>query len=328
MSSTLNAEAPPSESRPSADPEISVVVPTHNRAAGLARLVDGLEAQTLDRDRFEVIVVDDGSDPPQEHPSTALSISVIRHESPRGPSAARNAGWRAARAPLVAFIDDDCVPAPTWLRAIRDAAAEDLDSLIIQGPVKPPPDQLSELTPLSHTIQVAGPDPLYVTCNIAYSRSVLERVGGFDETFRRPAGEDIDLGTRAVKAGATPRFADGALVHHEVRNLHLRARLRHTFMWTDAPKVLAAHPELRSMLVARVFWRRTHPLLLLALAGLATRRPLLAASAAMPYLGHYRRVYGRPGRKLATALPVHVATDVCEIATMVVGSVRHRTLML
>jgi glycosyltransferase involved in cell wall biosynthesis len=324
MSSILNEEA----SRPQTRPEISVVVPTHNRAAGLTRLVEALTAQTLDRERFEVIVVDDGSQPPQRVDGDGLLLRVIRHESPRGPSAARNSGWKAARAPLVAFIDDDCTPTASWLGAFLAAADGDADWLIVQGPVVPAPDQRSELTPLSHTINFPGPHPLFVTCNIAYSRALLERVGGFDESFRNACGEDVELGTRAVKAGAATRYAERAEVHHEVRQLGLRALARQTFKWTDAVKVASLHPELREMMLAGVFWKRTHPLLLLAIAGALTRRPVLAAAAAAPYLDHYRRVYARPGSAFARALPTHVAIDLCEIATMVAGSVRHRTLML
>jgi GT2 family glycosyltransferase len=293
------------------EPDVSVVVPTHNRPAGLAALLGALRAQTLDPARFEVIVVDDGSDPP-----VSADVRVIRRDTPGGPGAARNAGWREGSAPLVAFTDDDCVPVPGWLESLVTAAARD-DDVIVEGPVRAAePD---ELTPLSHTIERAAEDRLFATCNVAYSRALLERVGGFDESFRRSA-EDVDLGTRAMQAGALVRFSDDAVVHHEVRQPTLPELLRHTTKWTDSVKAVKRHPELRAILVGRVFWKPTHPLLLLALAGLATRRPL----AVLPYLAWYLRLYGGDPR----ALPKHLAVDVTEVATMVAGSVRHRTLVL
>jgi GT2 family glycosyltransferase len=213
----------------------------------------------------------------------------------------------------VAFLDDDCVPAPGWLAALLAAAAGD-DDVIVQGPVAPADP--AAVGPLSHTVEIGGPDRLFATCNLLYSRALLERVGGFDESFTRANAEDVDLGTRALAAGGRPRWAPGALVRHEVRQVGLLGALRMTTRWTDSVRAVGMHPELREQLVARVFWRRSHPLLLLALAGLAARRPLLA----LPYLLHYR---DRPRE-----LPVRIPIDLAELGTMVAGSVRHRTLML
>jgi glycosyltransferase involved in cell wall biosynthesis len=296
-------------------PDISVVVPTKDRPAGLAAVLRALAAQTLTPERFEVIVVDDGSTP-----AVQAAARVVRHERPRGPAAARNSGWRAARAPLVAFVDDDCVPVPGWLEAIAGAAG-DGDAVVVQGPVGPPPGEEERVTPVAHTIEVGGPSRLFVSANIGYARALLERTGGFDERFRRACGEDVELGARATAAGAEVRWAPGAVVHHEVRAVGLLGTLRQTLKWTDAVRAVSMHPELRDLLVARVFWRPSHPLLLLAVAALATRRPLLALAAAAPYARH--RAAGG-----ARWLPVHLAIDATEIATAVVGSVRHRTLML
>ena len=104
-------------------PEIAVVAATHNRSDRLAALLDALRAQTLGSDRFEVVIVDDASsDGTRELLAEArgrgdLALTVLHQDSSRGPAAARNAGWRAATAPLVAFTDDDCRPSPGWLAA-------------------------------------------------------------------------------------------------------------------------------------------------------------------------------------------------------------------
>jgi hypothetical protein len=305
-------------------PAISVVVPTHGRAAGLARLLAALGRQTLEREAFEVIVVDDGSQPPAEG---GTADRMIRHDRPRGPAAARNSGWRAAAAPLVAFVDDDCEPVEGWLAALLAAAGPEPGRVVVQGPVGPPPGEERWVTPVAHTVRVDGPSPLLVTCNIAYGRALLEETGGFDEGFRRACGEDVELGARALAAGADLRWAAAARVHHEVRDLGLARTLRQTAKWTDAVRAVALRPELRAVLTARVFWRPSHPLLMLAAAGLATRRPALAAAAAAPWALHHRRAHGSPA-ELARWLPAHLAIDACEIATVLVGSVRYRTLML
>ena len=303
-------------------PQIAVVVPTHNRPAGLATVLSALREQTLDADRFEVVIVDDGSVPAAGVDGAGLDLRVLRHDRPRGPAAARNTGWRAVRAATVAFTDDDCTPAPGWLAALVDAAGD--ERVVVQGRVEPRPDQRHALGPLSHTVEVGDMTRLFVTANIAYPRALLDAVGGFDEWFARPCGEDVELGARVTKAGAHLRFAEAALVHHEVRAMTFLEHLRHTLRQGDAARALALHPELRGQLHARLFWRPAHPRLLLAAIGVATRRPLLT----LPYAAHLRRLHGGDLRAAAVAAPRHVAIDAAAIATMAAASARHRTLML
>ncbi|MEA2352273.1 MAG: mycofactocin glycosyltransferase, partial [Thermoleophilaceae bacterium] len=91
------------------------MVPTRDRAERLPVLLEALAAQTLARDRYEVVAVDDGSADDTPRVLAAADVDrVVRHERSRGPAAARNSGWRAASAPLVAFTDDDCRPEPGW----------------------------------------------------------------------------------------------------------------------------------------------------------------------------------------------------------------------
>lgn len=303
--------------------DVSVVIPSHGRPAAVGRLLDALRRQTIEMQRFEVIVVDDGSPLPLSLESDGLQLRVLRHDRSRGPGAARNSGWRVASADTVAFIDDDCVPVNGWLDAVLQAA--DGPDVVVQGRIEPSPDQ--RLHPLSHTIELAGPSMLFVSANIAYPRSLLARLDGFDERFTK-AAEDAELGARATKAGALVRFAPDALVYHDVREMRLAAHLRHTLKWTDAVRAIAIHPELRSLLVWRVFWKPTHPWLIGAVAALAARRPRLAALALAPYLLRYKQAYEGDPTGLARALPKHLVIDACEIATAIAGSVRHRTVML
>jgi hypothetical protein len=166
-----------------------------------------------------------------------------------------------------------------------------------------------------------------VTCNIAYARALLERLDGFDESFERACGEDLDLGTRAVAAGARVAWAPAALVRHEVRTMTLAQAVRHVGKWTDAVRVLSLHPQLRDLLVLRLFWKPSHPLALVALAGRCRAAAGSPALAALPYLEHHRRRSGGL-RAAARALPVSLVLDAAELVTMVRGSLRHRTLML
>jgi glycosyltransferase involved in cell wall biosynthesis len=312
-------------------PEVSVVVATRDRPEHLRRLVDSLAEQSLEPSRFEVIVVDDASaaDPLPGEPPDGVRLRLIRHPASRGPAAARNTGWRSAGAPVIAFTDDDCVATPGWLEAVLAEAGRNGEA-IVQGRTEPADP--SQVRPLSKTMEVSGLNGLFETCNVAYPRALLERIGGFDEQFRHACGEDVDLASRAIAAGGRPAFSGDAVVRHAVHQPRLRDTLRSTVKWTDAVRALKLNPEMRAILHQRVFWKPTHPRLLLAAAGALiaarTRRPGLAAVAAAPYLAHYRRVYGGSTSAAARSLPAHVAVDACEIGTMVAGSVRHRTLML
>src|SRR5688572_22134714 len=103
-------------------PEIAVVVPSHDRPLRLRWLLNALEEQTLDRDRWEVIVGHDSAGPETEeilrtHP--LAQAGVLRHVTlapgTAPPGRNRNAAWRLTEAPLVAFTDDDCRPPREWL---------------------------------------------------------------------------------------------------------------------------------------------------------------------------------------------------------------------
>src|SRR5262249_45121667 len=104
-------------------PRISVVVPTYRRPDLLARCLAALAAQTLDPGRYHVLVAADAASDATRQQVAGFAAAVrpaVRYlpvTGPHGPAAARNVGWRAARAPVIAFTDDDTVPDPGWLAA-------------------------------------------------------------------------------------------------------------------------------------------------------------------------------------------------------------------
>src|SRR5215208_5672349 len=125
-------------------PEIAVVVASHDRPLRLRWLLEALSERTLERDRFEVVVHDStGSETDallEAHP--LARHGTLRHiRRPPGsspPGANRNAAWRAARAPIVVFTDDDCRPPGRWLaKALQAADAH--PGAIVQGATHPDP---------------------------------------------------------------------------------------------------------------------------------------------------------------------------------------------
>ena len=326
---TLNA--PYASPVPAGAPEIAVVIPTRGRReARLAAALEALAAQTLERDRFEVLVVRDPDVPAPLAPAPAgLTHRLIEAPVPTGAAAKRNLGWRATGAPLVAFTDDDCRPSPGWLEAVL-ASADGAD-VFVQGRTEPDPVERHDHWGLAHSQLIEGPSPWYETCNIAYPRSLLERLEGFDEAFPGLGGEDTDLGLRAERADARRRYAGEALVWHAVHPQRLGDALRQARQWGDLPLVLARHDEHRAALRYRAFLRESHARLLLAAAGIASRRPALAALAALPYLRLHLEAYppDTHGRlRAAIDLPARALVDAVEIAVTARGALRHRAPML
>ena len=301
-------------------------MPAQARPERLRALLESLAAQ--EGADFEVIVVADGATPAVEAvlaaPPQGLALRVERHPHARGPAAARNTGWRAARAPLVAFTDDDCVAAPGWLAALTAVGSD-----CVQGRVEPHPDERDGIGPFSRTLWVRDAGPFFQTANILYRRDLLERLGGFDEAYPFPAGEDTDLGWRAREAGAEIAFAPDALVWHAVHPLGPRALVRDARRWGTAVRIVKRHPQLRGAFHRRWFWKPSHERLLLAAAGLALAGRTRGASLALtvPWALVHRGEHPSPAA-LARALPAHAAVDAAEVAAMARGSVEARTLLL
>lgn len=187
---------------------VTVVVPTRNRHLLLERLLTALSRQTYPH--VEIIVVDDASTDGTAAVAEREGVRVVRQDTPAGSYAARNAGLQQARGEIIAFTDDDCIPQPGWVSALIQLFLA-TDVVGVQGVTLPVP---GDITPFTHQIEQTRPGPPYRTCNIAYRRSILERLGGFDDRFRWYA--DNILGYRAAEIGKL-EFAPDAVVYHPPR---------------------------------------------------------------------------------------------------------------
>lgn len=318
---------------------MTVVVASRNRSKLLPRLVRALEAQE-GAPPFDVVIIDDAStdDTPSVLASLAASSSVpvhaLRHDHRRGPGPARNAGWRLGQAERILFTDDDCTPRPTW---VAQMAASLQHHDLVQGATTPAPDQLSQQGTFSRTLEVSEPSGFFQTCNMGFRRSVLEEVGGFDEAFDHPAGEDTDLALRCLATGASFVFCSEAIVEHDVRPSSLVTAVRDTWRWQGVVGVVKKHPAILERLGSRWFWKPSHPPLLLAAIGLlllaAGQGPLargLGLALTGPYL-RYRLLVDpvHPSKVGRIRYLGHAAAvDAGEVVAMARGSMRYRRLYL
>lgn len=220
----------------------SVVMPTRGRPASLKNAVESLIGQEFDRDRFEVIVVDNGpanvggADIMSLQRSAAPPIRVLREEVP-GASRARNAGWRAARAPFVLFVDDDCVAAPDLVTSALGVLSTGIPAVGGRVLVRLPVERPAWLTDalflyLSQIDWPLDPGPLppdlwLASCNLAVRRDVLDALGGF-RTDLGPVGnrwrveEDVELIRQIRRSGGPCWYDPRMVVHHEVTAERIR----------------------------------------------------------------------------------------------------------
>jgi GT2 family glycosyltransferase len=308
-------------------PLVSVVVSTRDRPQLLRQMLQGLQAQTLPSTSFEVVVVDDGSRPPigelALHP---LDVRIIRRSQPQGQAAGRNAGWRAARAPLIAFTDDDCVAQPDWLEQLLAVAGAD-DRAVVQGATLPDPAPSKRPGLLSRTVRVDRLGPQFEACNILYGRAALEALGGFDERFGPGAtGEDTDMAWRAIESGFEPVFASGAVVYHAVRDLRARDALLVAWRWGSAVRALARHPGARAILYRGVFWNVWHYLMWRSLLARLGPRWLSRLLVRLHLLQLRRRAIEAGAG--TWAVPYLLAHDLVECAAIARAALRYRTLVL
>jgi glycosyltransferase involved in cell wall biosynthesis len=196
---------------------VSVVVPTFRRDETLLRLLTALAAQDLPREQFEIIVVDDACSE-----STPAAVAAFAAREPglrlrllpgksRGPATARNLGWRAAIAPLIAFIDDDAYPERAdWLRQGLQAFADPQVAAAVGRVRVPADDPPTDFQRNVKRLETAD----FLTCNAFCRREALERVGGFDPAFRVPFREDSDLQFRIEAAGGRiARLPEAVVIH-------------------------------------------------------------------------------------------------------------------
>ncbi|MBX6357075.1 MAG: glycosyltransferase [Micromonosporaceae bacterium] len=185
-------------------PDISIVVPTLGRSS-----LPALLAALPDEPDWEVILVDDRPDQtsplclagpaPQRAGSLPVQPKVISGRG-AGPAAARNLGWRAARAPWVVFLDDDVQPEPDWgARLATDLDVPD-DVGGVQGRLHVPLPAHRRPTDWERSTRGLTASR-WITADMAYRRAALEDAGGFDERFPRAFREDSELAYRVVQAG-------------------------------------------------------------------------------------------------------------------------------
>jgi len=203
-------------------PRFSVVVPTYERPAALGRCLAALARQDYPRDGFEVIVVDDGGARPvaETMPPPALAVQILRIRN-AGAAGARNAGAAVARGRYLAFTDDDCRPAPAWLRMLEARLARAPGAMVggrtVNGlPENPWATASQVVVAMAYAFYNADSEAprFFASNNMALPADLFAAVGGFRAEAFRVASEDRELCDRWRHAGHRLAYEPDAVVEH------------------------------------------------------------------------------------------------------------------
>ncbi len=215
----------------------TVLIATHNRARNLRECLENLRSLENPGGDWEILVADNNSSDETArivHEFAATVEVPVRYifEGRRGKSFALNSGIQQARGSVIAFTDDDCLPAPGWLRSIVDEFARDPELGVLGGRVElhDPRDQAIAIILCAHrsefdtrkVLEVASGTNEHggvIGANMGLRRTAFERIGGFDiylsvGTKRRAGAEDLDFVYRACRAGVKVSYSPAPLVYH------------------------------------------------------------------------------------------------------------------
>jgi GT2 family glycosyltransferase len=242
-----------------ANPAITVIIPTYNRKEILQKALHAYKDQTLPQDRFEIIVVDDGStdgtkDVVSEFEKTLANVRYL-HQSHGGPAKARNLGIEKASSGLILFTGDDCIPDKNLLlEHLR--LHEGGNAIAVLGHVDWHPDL--EVTPFMSYINVDTqfsypkiketpenvPFCYFYTSNISIPRKCFESAGIFDTDFTEAVWEDVDLGYRIWKSGVRIVYNPKAITYH-YHTVNIEDYIRRQIRAGRAAAILyGKHPEM------------------------------------------------------------------------------------
>jgi glycosyltransferase involved in cell wall biosynthesis len=208
-------------------PNVSVVVPFFNSKETLPSLLNSLLSQTYPKEKYEIILVDDGSTDDSVKQleevlcsTVAPPIKLLHNRQKEGPANARNKGIIESSGDIIALTDSDTIPDVNWLTSLINSFLNSLGNSNVGGVRGETITDSYLLFPVR--IAPIGITGGFKTCNIAYTKAALLKAGLFDEKFQHPFGEDGDLAHRVLDSGYTIISEPTAKVLHPVKKRTLK----------------------------------------------------------------------------------------------------------
>ena len=261
LDGNLQREQQPLSGHALPDPEITTVICTHNRYEVLPDAIESLMSQSLDPNAIEILVVDNSSDIAAQRQYWSMHElppnGTLLVEATPGLSRARNVALREARAPVIAYLDDDAIALADWCAAIVQAFRAHEDAGIVGGPVEPiwpetAPTWLHKWQQGFLTIVDYGSDfrPLQegewlAGTNIAFRAEALRETGGFNEVLGRTgsallSNEELAVSRKIADMGFHAYYLPEARVMHRVHAERVTQRwLRQRVCWQAVSDLLS-----------------------------------------------------------------------------------------
>lgn len=220
-------------------PKISVVIPAYNRPELLEKTISAIENQSLKKNDFECIIVYGNDQRVKEicekKAKNSKLFNCFQAES-ESPSKKRNIGIQNSHGEIIAFTDDDCIPDKNWLDEIIKKFDEDKKIVCVEGlTYTEGKKQLYSNAPVN---EKGG---LFPTCNLSFRKSVLEKIGGFDEAYHF-FREDSDIAFRAMEFGKII-FCESARVFHPQRKVPLTRPFDTLWLIKEEVRIFKKMPE-------------------------------------------------------------------------------------
>ena len=196
----------------------SIIIPAYNSEKTLYSCLESLEDQSLPKDYYEVIVVDDGSTDSTATIAKKFNNKYI-YQTNQGPASARNKGVKSAVGDIILFTDSDCVPDHNWIREMVKPFSNS-EVIGVKGTYKTKQKELAakfaqaEFEDRYDLLQKSSTIDMIDTYSAAYRKDVFLNIGGFDQSFPVASNEDTDLSYRLAASGYKLVFTQNAFVYH------------------------------------------------------------------------------------------------------------------
>ena len=196
----------------------SIIIPAYNSEKTLSACLESLEDQSLSKEDYEVIVVDDGSTDSTATIAKKFNNKYI-YQTNQGPASARNKGVKSAVGDIILFTDSDCVPDHNWIREMVKPFSNS-EVIGVKGTYKTKQKELAakfaqaEFEDRYDLLQKSSTIDMIDTYSAAYRKDVFLNIGGFDQSFPVANNEDTDLSYRLAASGYKLVFNPNAFVYH------------------------------------------------------------------------------------------------------------------
>jgi glycosyltransferase involved in cell wall biosynthesis len=237
------------------DPEVSVIIPVLDDPDRLRLCLQALARQTLPRNRFETIVIDNGPSDPVRLAADAWPGTLYAVERCRSSYAARNRGIAMSRGSVLAFTDADCLPAPDWLEKGLAALRADPPPALVAGRIDVFSADPKRPTAVECFERVAAfPQRTFVerwhfgaTANVFTTRAVMDQIGPFNPELQ--SGGDMDWGRRVHAAGLPVVYNDTPAIAHPARRTLAELRSKEERVARGARALAKERKTLRRLLL-------------------------------------------------------------------------------